>query len=250
MLEPNAAWSYNGEIYGLEDLTSKTTGGTCQAMLVSCSFIAILKIILTNFQDYRWGFSFLQLFIMIILLILWSGGMYIMWLHSHLLMKKRGRNLLAGEHKAVLELADAMRAQIEEHGQETLGHSATLTEFELRRRITKDLNGGAISYKTSVILDGHDGRGDFNWGFKSWLKKEMWWLIAFLLSLAAVGTAVAMYQQPIIFCICVLPFEIKMAMYIGTSNKSRGILLFWSFMASSVVLIPIMLTVIALRNPY
>jgi hypothetical protein len=53
---------------------------------------------------------------------------------------------VAGEYKAVLELADAIRANLPEDVQ---GHDITTsTETNLRRRIKNDLRGGSISYET------------------------------------------------------------------------------------------------------
>lgn len=89
-------------------------------------------------QTYRWGFSFPQLFTMLINLIIWSLGSYLMWLKGILTLEERGSSDIAGEFKATAHLASALQCQLEED-------PLTLTEREICRRVKRDLDGGAIA---------------------------------------------------------------------------------------------------------
>lgn len=151
-----------------------------------------------------------------------------MWLRSHIALKRGGRAAVAGEYKAVLELAEAIHAQLEDHNRESGHTSADLTESKLRRRI-KDLRGGTISYENAQSSTGDGRKGKFGWGFRAWVKKEKWWLCALLPILG--GTIASLTTLQTMFIIALgLPFELFIAMYIGSTNKSRGIIMLWSFL--------------------
>ncbi|KAF1848597.1 uncharacterized protein K460DRAFT_334887 [Cucurbitaria berberidis CBS 394.84] len=214
-------WTYSNKTYPLDFVREH---GSCQALL-----------------DYKWGFSFIQLFFMTVFLIVWSLGIYIIWLRSHIIMKKRGLQDVAGEFKAVFELADAMRSRLEEYGKEEGVDLSTLPEFKLRHRITKDLRGGAISYETSLLSTGEDGKGDSGWGFKLWVKREKWWLTTFLVFFGAIMAGIYLRRgggaiKPVFAFVHLWhPLEITIAMYIGSTHKSRGVILLWSFVVLTIV---------------
>ncbi|CAO2654126.1 Nn.00g108590.m01.CDS01 [Neocucurbitaria sp. VM-36] len=208
-------WAHSNSTYSADYIREH---GSCQPLL-----------------DYRWGFSYVQLFFMVVFLIIWSVGIYILWLRSHIIMKRRGRQAVAGEVKAVFELADAMQMQLEEHGIEEGFKISTLSESRLRRRITKDLRGGTISYKTSLLENGKNGEGDSGWGFKVWLKKEKWWLTGLLVSILVLLAAALTSPIRTSMVTYGLPLEVLISMYIGSTDRSRLIIFLWSFITLSVV---------------
>ncbi|CAN9482216.1 unnamed protein product [Alternaria alternata] len=108
---------------------------------------------------------------MVILNIVWTLGLYIMWLRASMMTKQRGRKKedVAGEQKAVLELAAAMREQVKGPTNEEGDDVSTLMEAKLHRLITKDLRGGSISYKTPLLLSGESGD---EWNTKAWIKSH------------------------------------------------------------------------------
>lgn len=89
-------------------------------------------------KTYKWGFSFLLLFIFCIIQSVWSLGMYIMYMDAY--MKSRferaGRDM--GTHRAALDFAKAIRKDMGEEATEELG------DRELRQRVRRKLNGGVI----------------------------------------------------------------------------------------------------------
>ena len=64
-------------------------------------------------MNHRWGFSSIQLFCADILLLVWAIGIVMMLWRTQTIMLKRGRNSVAGTHKAVPELAAAMSRELD-----------------------------------------------------------------------------------------------------------------------------------------
>jgi hypothetical protein len=162
---------------------------------------------------------------MIILHIIWTSGLYIMWLRAQMIMKRRGRRNedVAGEHKAVLELAAAMRDQMNEDAKEEGGDVSAFTEAELRRRIRKDLRGGSISYTTPLLPNGESGQ---EWTTKAWIKNYKLSIIATVTCVAAMVVIVALLGWTFMFFL-VLPFELIVTLCVGSTRKSRIVLFFW-----------------------
>jgi hypothetical protein len=192
-------------------------------------------------QNYRWGFSFIQLNIMLILCILWTVGIAIMWTQSYITMKNRGRKDVAGEYKAVLELADALNTTLVQNMDSSPQNTLNLTESTIRRRITKDLHGGSIAYETPLLAGGENGEGDHREELRKWLKKEAWWILVIVVSLApcfflfmtaprGMSWILVEFLAALVFTVC-----------IGTSGKSRGVLFLWSF--TLLCLIPLLISV-------
>ncbi|KAF1834814.1 hypothetical protein BDW02DRAFT_597817 [Decorospora gaudefroyi] len=203
-------WAYGNETYTSTDLMER---GKCQAML-----------------DYQWGFSFVQLCIMLIILLLWTMGLTIMWIRSHYVMNRRSSEEVAGINKAVFELADAMRSQLDLYAKEKGDDLSLFPESELRRRITKDLRGGSIAYDTPLLLDGEDGKANF----KAFVMRQKQILVAFIVCIALSGTSIV-WLSPIVVILFPLPLEWAITIYMGTTRKSRIMLFFWSFVILSVI---------------
>jgi hypothetical protein len=160
---------------------------------------------------------------MLIMLLLWMIGIYSMYLSSHFTMLKRGNEQVIGEHKAVLKLANAMRAQI--------GHESTSCDLLVLTE-KEGLNGGSISFKTTVPFDNTGYTGNSCLGnthpplrLGNWLKKEKWWLLVTVLWSMVVIVVVAgvLPNLPL----PLLPFELPFIVYVGQSGGSRAVLSFW-----------------------
>jgi hypothetical protein len=168
------------------------------------------------------------------LLLLWTIGIYTLWLRSRTIMKRRGRSAVAGEQKAIIELAAAMHDQLAQHEQEHGFDKSSLSEARLRRRINKDLRGGSISYESSLLSVEEDEKNDPSRSFWNWTKREKWWLTALFATLGITATS-SIFVPIHGLGIHTFPLEIGLTMYIGTTGKSRAIVLFWLFIALSVV---------------
>jgi hypothetical protein len=132
---------------------------------------------------YRWGFSFLQLFVCIILLFLWTVGIYVLWLRAHFTLKLRNHDSrqTSGPHKAILELSAAMEKQLDLEDTD----AAILIEEQLDERINNELKGGAIFYASAYPLP---AGYSFRKGTKEWIKREKWWLVVLFVATTFVST--------------------------------------------------------------
>jgi hypothetical protein len=180
---------------------------------------------------------------MVILHIIWTSGLYIMWLRAYTIMKRRGRGKedVAGEHKAVFELAAAMREQMNNPAKEEGEDVSAFNEAKLRRRITKDLRGGTISYTTPLLPNGESGQ---RWNTKTWIKNHKLSIIATVACIAATGFSVA-YLPPTTMFLLPLPAESMLALYIGSTRNSRVVLFAWIYL---IITIPTQLVVFLLSR--
>lgn len=90
-----------------------------------------------------------------------------MWLDAHSAMEISGRTDVAGEYKAILELAEPL---MEELGRENVIFHM-LTESQIQNQVKNRLKGGQIAYKPPLRYNGLD----FGKGIAEWLRKEKWW---------------------------------------------------------------------------
>lgn len=80
-------------------------------------------------QTYQWCFSLFQLEMVLVLLAIWTFGIWITWLHARHDLSNRGKYDVPQEFKAALYLADSIRADLKEVDQEV----EFLTNKELGR---------------------------------------------------------------------------------------------------------------------
>jgi hypothetical protein len=90
--------------------------------------------------SYRWGFSFLILFVFTVLGLIWSIGMYITWVDAYLCSRidRAGRSM--GLQRAILDLAYCMQEDVDASIHEMSSNN------ELQGKIRTDLKGGRITY--------------------------------------------------------------------------------------------------------
>jgi hypothetical protein len=229
----DAAWINSGEPYTATYIRSQ---GNCQALTVRIKIVSGVEIYFNTTQHYQWGFSFIQLNLMLLLLIMWTVGTYTMWLSAHITMKQRGRKQVAGEYKAILELANAMQIQLLSHSGSSEKTTANMSESELRRRIAKDIRGGAISYETPLLSNGEDGCGNAGRGAVTvYLKRETWWLVALVVSVVTSIIVGVYYLLPVLIFIVGITVSLIVTICVGSTHKSKGIILWWSFWALAVL---------------
>jgi hypothetical protein len=110
------------------------------------------------------------------MLLMWTIGILTLWSRAKVTMHERGRQglMIAGEHKAVIELADAMRKELSTKSIDL----KLLSDTEIAKRIN-DVNGGRVLYSSSLCI-----QPARRMGFKEWLKREQWWLIATIICIA------------------------------------------------------------------
>lgn len=181
-------------------------------------------------------------------LMLWTIGIFIMWIRSHKILRERGRKEVAGEHKAIFELAEAMRTQLISLGKDNVEDVPALGELDLRCRITKDLHGGSISYDyPQPPIRSIKDNISAGWRTKlkakkekwwTWTRKEKWWLTTFFISYVLCSTVGWYSFYPLWLFIISLPLAFVFALCYGSTKKSRGVLFLWSFLLLSLIFIP------------
>ncbi len=190
-------------------------------------------------KSYKWGFSFIQLNIMIILLLVWTVGIYVMYLSSKLTRLRRGSKDVAGEYKAVFELSDAMHTQLTQFEKEEANDFRDITESELRRRITKDLHGGSIAYNTALLHADPDGIKSDEWTLVAWMRREMWWMFTLAVSVVVDGFIIRRFLidglRGDLWLFPALPLAIVFSMVVGLTYKSRLMVLLWAVLVLCVL---------------
>ncbi|KAF4837632.1 hypothetical protein CGCSCA4_v011753 [Colletotrichum siamense] len=205
------------------DLNYMRLNGTCQPVT------EIDRINASARETYQWGFSYIQLFIMLLLLILWTLGMSAMWIKSHMTMRMRGRFDKPKGFKGVLELAAAIRKELQESNPDDLTHD------QLSDEIRKRLRGGTIELEKAGSPAMYSVWGGA-WG---WIKKWRWWTMTWCL-LTAIGSFLSTYNGGVLLWILILSASMFFAMVIGRSSKSMAMLSLWGFVLGIIVWIAVM----------
>ncbi|KAH7138712.1 hypothetical protein B0J11DRAFT_588178 [Dendryphion nanum] len=188
-------WLWGNQTFDLDYIQTK---GRCQPL-----------------DHYQWGFSFVQLNVMVIICLIWSLGIFYIWIRSRHTLRRQGRGEIPSDYKAIFELANAMHLQLVELGEEKgrglispsrdLVKTATIinentrlklakrdlfpytaiTGSEIRRRISKDLKGGMISPKSFYDSSEEKSKQKRIHKIWRWCKKEKKWLLVLLGSTCA-----------------------------------------------------------------
>ncbi|KAF5633405.1 hypothetical protein F52700_6097 [Fusarium sp. NRRL 52700] len=113
------------EIYNVKDVQSE---GICQPIKNGDSI------------EYQWGFSFLQLFVMTVILHSWSIGLVVLWTTAHLTLQRNDIAASPEGWKSLLEMTDRIKEQLLSAGMIW----ENLTDKELQVEIQLLLTGGPV----------------------------------------------------------------------------------------------------------
>ncbi|KAK0724608.1 hypothetical protein B0H67DRAFT_568303 [Lasiosphaeris hirsuta] len=182
---------------------------------------------------YKWGFSFVQLFIVLIILLLWTVGTCTMWLKAHLTLLRRADGEVPNKYNASLVLAARMRSDLK------IGITRQLTNQELDG-VIKEHTGGRIDMQEAIPVQDFDLRRGL-WG---WVKANKWWS-ALLVSLALVlvaGWIIGFY----ILWIPIMIFlsAICLTLAVGRTTKSRLFFAACGAVLAAIVSVIILCTII------
>ncbi|KAI0543983.1 hypothetical protein F4679DRAFT_589929 [Xylaria curta] len=138
------AWEYSNKTYSLADIN---TGGSCAP----------------ETDVYRWGASFLQLFIIMILLSVWALGVFLLWLFYHLRLQAIGKSKAPRGYQALEILTKNVNEQLQKSGFKL----SAITDHQTKQLIKKRSGGGSISFKGLLEVQ----------PLQSWIRTE--WPYAF-----------------------------------------------------------------------
>ena len=166
---------------------------------------------------------------MICMLVCWSIGLAILYAQSYFeMIRRRYKDPIVGNHRAVFQLADAMGSQLsqdrDDKGEES--DIKLLSEAQLNERIEKDLKGGSISYEHALRDAGRMESEASTW--EQFLETEIWWII--LLAIAVTGCFLTVNYAPYLIVSYLAPTQIVFARYVGRSTRTRIVLLFWQLL--------------------
>ncbi|KAK1673443.1 hypothetical protein BDP55DRAFT_695443 [Colletotrichum godetiae] len=174
-------------------------------------------------ETYQWGFSYLQLYILVILLVLWTLSLAYMWLKARLTMRMRRRYDVPRGYKGVLELSHAIHKELQETEPDELSHD------QLSEEIKKSLKGGRIQLE---LADSPATYGFWraNW---VWLKEERWWIGPVLLMMVTSAPLIVI-NNSFGWWLLVPIIALLLALMVGRSKKSRIIIAFVSFTVGTI----------------
>ncbi|KAK6220077.1 hypothetical protein QIS74_05579 [Colletotrichum tabaci] len=210
-----AAYAAGNETYGMEYLKAN---GSCQPMS-DPDFSAD-----SARESYEWGFSFLQLYILVVLLLVWTLCIASVWLKARMTMRMRRRHDVPRGYKGVLELAGAIRKELQECNPDDLSHD------QLHEEIKKRLRGGRIELEKA---DSPEPWGLWR-GAWAYCKDEKWWVVAITVMIPPFA-GLASVDSSFGWWLLVPIISTMLAMTVARSRESRLVLLLAGSVLGTVV---------------
>lgn len=175
-----------------------------------------------SLERYQWGFSLLQLFINVLLLLLWAIGVWILWLKAHKELKRRGQVEASSRYRAVLDLASALEQEVSKDGET----ARTLTNKQLTTHVKKRLHGGAIKVDTLAPISQYKFRKSF-W---PWVKGHAWWTLLIFITCGMLTVAALL---------ATLGASIAAALLIGKTTRTRVLLFVGGVVVFGMIAFPL-----------
>lgn len=177
-------------------------------------------------KSYRWGFSFIQLLILLIVLFIWTTGICMMWFKNRRHLPLQDESEVPRGWRAVQELSRAMERELLPKRIDV----TKATDRETKRKIRKRLRGGTIS------LHGTLTKPDYRtWpAFWSWAWREKWWMVVlFSVVGASIGVSYCIDNLLLFMSLWTLVGLIPVVIWLGTTVQSRVFM----FMVSLLVVV-------------
>ena len=171
--------------------------------------------------QYKWGFSFLLLFSLLVSLLAWCIGMYATYLDSYLhsRLDTIGRHL--GLQRATLDLASAMDPYVSKEQSDIASNS----------KVRELVAGSNLSYAHLVSEPTLSSRGEqlkaewraFN--FKQWVKRDKWWFsFSLLVFLFWIQSWYPLHYLPPFLANTVLLAGLALVLFAGPESKARWLM--------------------------
>ncbi|EMT63127.1 hypothetical protein FOC4_g10013335 [Fusarium odoratissimum] len=152
------------EVYNVKDVQDE---GICQPIRSGESV------------EYQWGFSFLQLFVMTVLLHSWSIGLVVLWTTARLTLKRNNIAASPEGWKSLLKMTDGIKEQLMSAGMIW----ENLTDKELQGEIRLLLTGGPVpisseeSHPEKTLPQGHFSLWRWMWKHKLRLLEGIFFIV-------------------------------------------------------------------------
>ncbi|KAK4224305.1 hypothetical protein QBC38DRAFT_458461 [Podospora fimiseda] len=153
----NIRYSFNNEVY---TLTYIQENGRCQP----------------DSDTYQWGFSYIQLFIVSIIIFIWSVGITILWLQANINFPLTSfPNGMPNVWRRLSHLASEMNGDLAEEKV----HMDDSTDQELVTAINKHLQGGRVSFKSRITTGVNKPCVSFKGLYTQNIKRSLGWTVVF-----------------------------------------------------------------------
>ncbi|KAI1290582.1 hypothetical protein F5Y03DRAFT_378179 [Xylaria venustula] len=180
------SWVYENHTYTLQDIR---INGACKTIGAS----------------FQWGFSYLQLFTVVLSLALWTIGTYLLRYQTHQFLLIGGHPERPRGLRALLLLAQIVKIELEASGI----NPHTQTNQQLKQHIYKNLKGGSTSFGFPLRRKDTHRRSVLQW-----LKEDLWWLVV----TSGFPVILFLFSGGILAPLCLAIFSLYL---IGTTTKSK-----------------------------
>ncbi|KAK3314248.1 hypothetical protein B0H66DRAFT_504169 [Apodospora peruviana] len=192
-------------------------------------------------DTYLWGFSFLQLFIALILLLVWTLTVLTMHQTARAVIRQRPKSSseFAGKYHAAITLALSLSSALQDSGRKY----EDLSKKELDRFIKLQLGGGMIVSQSDKDLPSTAYIGPWRLAW-AWIKNNRMWAAALFLFGAFVhGFVIWVFtvEIPFYHLILVQYIGLIFALSVGRTSKSRLFFTFSSTLVAAVIFLAIFL---------
>ncbi|KAJ0117391.1 hypothetical protein J7T55_003805 [Diaporthe amygdali] len=214
MDERKITYLYNNEAYDFNYIITEQNG-QCQPI-----------------GSYKWGFSFLQAMVAMLILWVWTLSIYIMWLRAHMKLSSRGPYEVPNRYKAAVRLSRSIAVDFGD-----VDRATDMSNKEFSAYVSRNLKGGRVGADPAMAL----GKFNFRSCLKGWIRREKWWFSALILCTIFCCTG---WQLPYsLFSLLWLSVwlwpVIAFALAVGTTNKSRFFFLFAWLLLGIAWIIPL-----------
>ncbi|KAG8159812.1 hypothetical protein KVR01_010449 [Diaporthe batatas] len=164
---------------------------------------------------YKWGFSYLQAFIALLLMTIWSVIVFVMWLKAHLKLSRRGPYEIPNRYKAAIKLTRSIALDF---GDADMAYGLSNKEFTSHLR--RHLKGGRVGADPAMAL----GKYSLSFrGFGGWVAREKWWFSAVVLCtlFCCVGWMLPLAAWSLLWLAVWAWPVLAFALAVGTTGRSR-----------------------------
>lgn len=177
-----------------------------------------------NVQTYEWGFSFVQVFVDVVLLMVWSLGTLFIWLKSHLSLTREKTSLVPSRYQAALGLASCLAGDI------STGEKRPSVR-ELNRYVAADLNGGRLTFWSKEPVAGFQLWKEL----VGWARNNVWLSVGVLVLVVATATLWITCPISVYIALLVLDGGVIFAGVVGTTPKTQRFLAVAGAISAAVV---------------
>ncbi|KAK4182960.1 hypothetical protein QBC35DRAFT_394917 [Podospora australis] len=167
-------------------------------------------------EEYGWGFSFLQLQVSMVVLLVWSVGVYIMWLHSNFNLPLTKYDEVPKDWACVMHMAATLSRDLKAQGLD----AEAVTDRQLKTLISELGDGGSISFGAELE---HDAVIGIWRAIGRWVNMERWWTLASGLHICVVIAAILLHllgRRVVGFFVlsCLSCFSVYFVMALGNTK--------------------------------